>query len=77
MKCFYCPQKDVSLVPWDSLYSAAQAFRRDKYPDAGEGAVCEFCVRSARPSAFFKGRGRMVSMTALVYPFGLLAFVFV
>ena len=49
MKCFYCPQKDVSLVPWDSLSSADQAFLRDKYPDAGEGAVCEFYVRSARP----------------------------
>ena len=53
MQCFYCPQKDVSLVPWDSLSSADQALLRDKYPDAGEGAVCEFCVRSARPSAFF------------------------
>ena len=56
MKCFYCPQKDVSLVPWDSLSSADQTFLRDKYPDAGEGAVCEFCVRSARPSAFFSRR---------------------
>ena len=56
MKYFYCPQKDVSLVPWDSLYSADQTFLRDKYPDAGEGAVCEFCVRSARPSAFFSRR---------------------
>ena len=56
MKCFYCPQKDVSLVPWDSLSSADQAFLRDKYPDAGEGAVCEFCVRSARLSAFFSRR---------------------
>ena len=56
MKCFCCPQKDVSLVPWDSLSSADQAFLRDKYPDAGEGAVCEFCVRSARPRAFFSRR---------------------
>ena len=56
MKCFYCPQKDVSLVPWDLLSSADQAFLRDKYPDAGEGAVCEFCVRSARPSAFLSRR---------------------
>ena len=56
MQCFYCPQKDVSLVPWDSLSSADQALLRDKYPDAGEGAVCEFCVRSARPSAFFSRR---------------------
>ena len=56
MKCFYCPQKDVSSVPWDSLSSADQAFLRDKYPDAGEGAVCEFCIRSARPSAFFSRR---------------------
>ena len=56
MKCFYCPQKDVPLVPWDWLSSADQAFLWDKYPDAGEGAVCEFCVRSARPSAFFSRR---------------------
>ena len=55
MKCFYCPQK-VSLVPWDSLSSADQTFLRDKYPDASEGAVCEFCVRSAWPSAFFSRR---------------------
>ena len=41
MQCFYCPQKDVSLVPWDSLSSADQALLRDKYPDAGEGAVCD------------------------------------
>ena len=56
MKCVYCPQKDMSLVPWDLLSSADQAFLRDKYPDAGEGAVWEFCVRSARPSAFFSRR---------------------
>ena len=42
MQCFYCPRKDVSLVPWDSLSSADQALLRDKYPDAGEGAVCEW-----------------------------------
>ena len=60
MKCFYCPQKDVSLVPWDSLSSADQTFLRDKYPDAGEGAVCEFCVRSARPSAFFSRRSSLL-----------------
>ena len=53
LKCFYCPQKDVSLVPWDSLSSADQTFLRDKFPDAGEGAVCDFCVYTAQPSAFF------------------------
>ena len=63
MQCFYCPQKDVSLVPWDSLSSADQALLRDKYPDAGEGAVCEFCVRSARPSAFFSRRSSGSSST--------------
>ena len=63
MQCFYCPQKDVSLVPWDSLSSADQALLRDKYPDAGEGAVCEFCVRSARPSAFFSSRSSGSSST--------------
>ena len=60
MKCFYCPQKDVSLVPWDSLSSADQTFLRDKYPDAGERAVCEFCVRSAQPSAFFSRRSSLL-----------------
>ena len=63
MQCFFCPQKDVSLVPWDSLSSADQALLRDKYPDAGEGAVCEFCVRSARPSAFFSRRSSGSSST--------------
>ena len=53
MKCFYCPQKDVSLVPWDSLSPADQKFLQVKYPDAGQGAVCDFCVRSTRPSPFF------------------------
>ena len=65
MQCFYCPQKDVSLVPWDSLSSADQALLRDKYPDAGEGAVCEFCVRSARPSAFFSRRSSGSSSSGL------------
>ena len=53
MKCFYCPQKDESVVPWDSLSPDDQTFLRDKYPDAGQGAVCDLCVRSARPSSFF------------------------
>ena len=43
MKCFYCPQKDVSLVPSDSLSPADQTFLWDKYPDAGQGAVCDLC----------------------------------
>ena len=53
MKCFYCPQKDASLVPWDSVSRTDQNFLRDKYPVAGQGAVCDLCVRSARRSAFF------------------------
>ena len=44
MKCFYCPQKDVSLVPWDSLSPTNQTFLRDKYPDAVQRAVCDWCV---------------------------------
>ena len=48
---------------WDSLSSADQALLRDKYPDAGEGTVCEFCVRSARPSAFFSRRSSGSSST--------------
>ena len=47
MKCFSCPQKDASLVPWDSLSPSDQTFLREKYPDAGQGAVCDLCVRSA------------------------------
>ena len=46
----------MSLVPWDSLPPADQIFLRDKYPDAGQGAVCDFCVRSARPTSFFNRR---------------------
>ena len=53
MKCFYCPQKDASVVLWVSLSPNDQILLRDKYPDAGRGAVCDLCVRSARPSAFF------------------------
>ena len=52
-KCFYCPQKDASVGLWDSLSPDDQIFLRDKYPDAGQGAVCDLCIRSARPSAFF------------------------
>ena len=36
MKCFYCPQKDASVVLWDSLSPDDQIFLRDKYPDAGQ-----------------------------------------
>ena len=53
MKCLYCPQKDASVVLWDSLSCDDQIFLRDKYTDAGQGAVCDLCVRSARPSVFF------------------------
>ena len=67
VKCFYCPQKDVSLVPWDSLPSADQTFLPDKYPDAGEGAVCEFCVRSARPSAFFSRRSSLLFIFFVIF----------
>ena len=38
MKCFCCPQKDASVVPWDSLSPDDQIFLRDKYPDAGQGS---------------------------------------
>ena len=53
MKCYYCPQKGASVVPWDSLLPADQTFLRDKHPDVGEGAACNLCVRSARPGPFF------------------------
>jgi hypothetical protein len=48
-KCFYCPQKGAFVVLWDSLSPADQNFQQDKHPDSGEGAVCDVCVRSARP----------------------------
>ena len=64
MKCFYCPQKDTSVVPWDSLYPDDQTFLRDKYPDPGQGAVCDLCVRSARPSAFFSRHSSSTSSSA-------------
>jgi hypothetical protein len=64
MKCFYCPQKDASVVPWDSLTPDDQNFLRDKYPDAGQGAVCYLCVRSAHPSAFFSHHSSSTSSSA-------------
>ena len=64
MKCFYCPEKDASLVPCDSLSPSDQTFLRDKYPDAGQRAVCNLCVRSARPSAFFSRRSSSTSSSA-------------
>ena len=64
MKCFYCPQKDASLVPWDSLSPTDQTFLRDKYPGAGHAAVCALCVGSARPSAFFSRCSSSTSLSA-------------
>ena len=63
MKCFYCPQKDASVVIWDSLSPNNQIFLQDKYPDAGQGAVCDLCVRSARPSAFFSCHSSSTSLS--------------
>ena len=63
MKCFYCARKDASVVPWDSLSPDDQNLR-DKYPDAGQGAVCYLCVRSARPSAFFSHHSSSTSSSA-------------
>ena len=31
MNCFYCPHKDASVVPWDSLSPDDQSFLWDKY----------------------------------------------
>ena len=64
MKRFYCPQKVESVVPWDSLSPDDQTFLREKYPDAGQGAVCDLCVRSARPSSFFGRRSLSTSSSA-------------
>ena len=30
MQCFYCPEKDASLVPWDSSSPSDQTFLWDK-----------------------------------------------
>ena len=64
MKWFYCPQKDASVVLWDSLSRDDQIFLRYKYPDAGQGAVCDLCVRSARPSVFFSRHSSSTSSSA-------------
>ena len=64
MKCFYCPQKDASAVLWDLLSCDDQIFLRDKYPDAGQGAVCDLCVRSARPGVFFSRHSSSTSLSA-------------
>ena len=64
MKCFYCPQKDAFAVPWDSLSPDDPIILRDKYLDAGQGAVCALCVRSARPFAFFSHRSSSTSSSA-------------
>ena len=64
-KCFSCPQKDASVVPWDSLSPDDQIFLRDTYPDGGQGAVCDLCVRSARPSALFSRGSSSTSSSAL------------
>ena len=61
MKCFYWPQKDASVVPWDSFSPDDQIFLQDKYPDAGQGAVC---VRSPQPSAFFSRSSSSTSSSA-------------
>ena len=42
-----------------------KTFLRHKYPDAGQGAVCDLRVRSARPDAFF---GRSSSSTSSSAP---------
>ena len=62
MKCFYCPQKDASVVLWDSLSPDDQIFLRDA--GAGQGAVCDLCGRSARPSAFFSRHSSSTSSSA-------------
>ena len=64
MKCFYCPRKDASVVLWDSLSPDDQIFLRDKYPVAGQGAICDLCVRSARPSVFFSRHSSSTSSSA-------------
>ena len=53
MKLFYCPQKDASLVHWDSLSPNDPIFLRDKYPDAGQGHgedVSSVRVRDSPPA---------------------------
>ena len=61
---FLLPRERRASVPLDSLYPTDQTFLRDKYPDAGQGALCNLCVRSARPSAFFSCRSASTSPSA-------------
>ena len=68
MKCFCYPQEDASPAPWDALSPADQTFLRDKYPDAGQGAVCDLCICSApvcKPQfLFFSRRSSSASSSA-------------
>ena len=59
-----CPQKDAYVVPRDSVSPADPTFLRDKHCDVGEGAVCDLCVRSARPNLFFGRRSSSTSSSA-------------
>ena len=61
---FLLPTKRLSVVRWDSLSHDGQIFLRDKNPDAGQGAVCDLCVRSARPSVFFSRHSSSTSSSA-------------
>ena len=61
---FLLPTKDASVVLWDSLSRYDQIFLRDKYPDAGRGAICDLCVRSACPSVFFSRHSSSTSSSA-------------
>ena len=65
MKCFYCPQKGPSVVPWDSSSPADQALLRVKHPESSESAVWELCFRSAHPSSFFMRRVTQSGSTSL------------
>ena len=63
-RCFYCPQKVVSLVPLVLLSPTDQTLLRANYPDVGRGAVCDLRLRSVCLSSFFSGRSSGASSSS-------------
>ena len=61
---FGLPTKRRFSGPLGFIVPPDQTFLQDKYPDAGQGAVRDLCVRSACPSAFFSRRSSSTSSSA-------------
>ena len=67
VKCFYCPQKGPSVIPWDSLSPADQTFLWDKHPESGEGASCVFTLHSPVRSSCTESRSQAARRCNLRY----------